>query len=106
MQIASEIKKLTLAQPGTRHNTLIQVSKALGQWIGGGHLDEDKARDLLHQAADACDYTTEHGTDVTVRDITDGIKFGKQSPRHPPVRSESSESEPVGNILPPLPPVV
>ena len=51
VQIASEIKKLTLAQPGTRHNTLIQVSKALGQWIGGGHLDEDKARDLLHQAA-------------------------------------------------------
>jgi hypothetical protein len=76
----SETRDLAAAQPGTRHTARLKAARALCRLVGGGELDENSARALLFDAASG-----HVGADTTerevMRDIDDGLAFGRQQPR-------------------------
>jgi len=89
--VEREAHDVAVAEPGTRHVTLLRAARTLGRLVGGGELDEARAVDTLHRAAAhqiGVAGTTEH--EIT-RCVADGIAYGKQAPRrirsgraHPP----------------------
>jgi hypothetical protein len=66
---------------GTRHDIRLKAARTLGRLVGGGELDETIARSALLEAAAGhigVGNTTER---EVLRDIDDGIGYGKQLPR-------------------------
>jgi hypothetical protein len=78
--IEREAADLAAAQPGSRHKARLKAARTLGRLVGGGELEEQTARQILLDAA-----AGHLGPDTTerevVRDIDDGIAFGRKAPR-------------------------
>ncbi|WP_158703304.1 bifunctional DNA primase/polymerase [Pseudonocardia dioxanivorans] len=75
-----ELEELATAQPGTRHDARLKAARTLGRLVGGGELDESTARTLLLQAA-AGHIGADTRESEVVRDVEDGLAYGKQLPR-------------------------
>jgi hypothetical protein len=78
----NQVGRLRSAGPGTRSDTLNEVSFILGQWVAGGSIPEDLA--LHHMRAAIGGW----GADKTPKKTTDtlerGFVAGKAQPRTPP----------------------
>jgi hypothetical protein len=78
--IDSEAADLAAAQTGSRHEARLKAARTLGRLVGGGELEEQTAREILLDAA-----AGHIGPDTTerevLRDIEDGIAYGRKLPR-------------------------
>lgn len=75
-----ELEELATAAPGTRHDARLKAARTLGRLVGGGELDETSARTLLLAAA-AGHIGADTRESEVVRDVEDGIAYGRQLPR-------------------------
>lgn len=80
--VAGECHDVATAGVGRRHHTLLRAARTLGRLVGSDTLAESVARDALTAAARGYTgvegYTAQH----VDRDITDGLTYGSQLPRH------------------------
>ena len=81
--IHEPLKALAETTEGSRNDTLNRTAFILGRWVGGGHLDENEARQKLFDCAEKNGLAGE-GEDAVHATITSGLEAGKQQPRHPP----------------------
>lgn len=75
-----ELEELTDAEPGTRHDARLKAARTLGRLVAGGELDETSARALLMQAAAGHIGADTREAEV-IRDLEDGLEYGKRLPR-------------------------
>ncbi|MFR9802789.1 bifunctional DNA primase/polymerase [Pseudonocardia sp. RS010] len=75
-----ELEELAAAQAGTRHDARLKAARTLGRLVAGGELDEHSARDLLLQAA-AGHIGADTRESEVIRDVEDGLEYGKRLPR-------------------------
>ncbi len=77
--LAAEVTRVRQAEEGTRNHTLNRAAFALGQIVGGGHLDSAAA------AGHLCDAALDAGLgDAEARStIASGLSAGTACPRHP-----------------------
>jgi len=78
--IERETADLARAAVGTRHRSRLAAARTLGRLVGGGELTEHNAYTALWEAA------RQHiGHDCTerevIRDLRDGLAFGRRVPR-------------------------
>ncbi|WP_439142684.1 bifunctional DNA primase/polymerase [Planktotalea sp.] len=81
--LSKEVAELVRTPEGNRNNALNTSAFRMGQIVGGGHLDENKAVAALKQAAlqmglEACEI---------LPTIKSGLTAGKSEPRHPEKRA-------------------
>ncbi len=77
--LATELTRVRLAEEGARNHTLNSAAFALGQIVGGGHLDSADVAGYL------CDAALDAGLgDAEARStIASGLSAGAACPRHP-----------------------
>jgi len=83
--LQDEAAKVALAQEGQRNKTLFDAALAIGNLIGGGHIDQGEAESVLLHAG------TRAGLEETpaIKTIASGLEKGMQNPRGPePEKSE------------------
>lgn len=64
------------AGDGTRHDTLLRAARALGGYVGSGHLDADEVENVLLAAAEVCDLPEAEAAGV----IRWGLEKGAEDP--------------------------
>ncbi|MDU0292679.1 bifunctional DNA primase/polymerase [Saccharothrix longispora] len=79
--VTGEADKVRRAAPGQRHDTLLRAANKLGQWVGGGELDEHEARTILHAAAARHDGVDGWSVREAETTINDGLTWGMLRPR-------------------------
>jgi hypothetical protein len=77
--LEAELTLVRAGAEGVRNHTLNRASFALGQLVGGGHLQAHDVADLLLVAASACGLS-EREARLT---IASGLQAGARQPRHP-----------------------
>lgn len=80
--VDGECGAVTAAPVGTRHTTLLRAARRLGQWVGSGALAPAYARAVLTAAARGYLGVAGYTGRQVERDISDGLAYGAQSPRH------------------------
>ncbi|QFZ24520.1 bifunctional DNA primase/polymerase [Saccharothrix syringae] len=79
--VTREADAVRNAAHGQRHRTLLRAANKLGQWVGGGDLDEHQVRAVLHTAAaqhNGVEGWSVHEAETT---ISDGLAWGMARPR-------------------------
>lgn len=77
--------RLAAMQPDTGRNVaLFNSAMAMGNFIAGAGLDEDKAVAALIEAARACGLVQDSGINGVIASIKSGLRNGKQAPREVP----------------------
>ena len=79
--VDGEIVAVATAAVGTRHTRLLTAARRLGNWVGGGLLDENEARDLLTAAAQHYIGVDGYTPNKIAATITDGLAYGRRLPR-------------------------
>lgn len=81
--VEGETRRILDAPIGQRNNALFLAAIALGQLVGGGHLDEHHALDVLHHAARRQTRHHTEGFDArqSVATIQSGFRRGLSEPR-------------------------
>jgi hypothetical protein len=82
-----ELARVRQSQPGRRNNDLNRAAFALGQLVGGGHLDAGIVHDLLVEAGLAVGLDNRE----VAATIHSGLEAGRRHPRHPARSSDTSE---------------
>lgn len=75
--LRGEVRRVRDARPGTRNDTLNRAAYSLGQLVGAGLLDHDRALGELHDAARAIDLPPREAA-ATIRS---GLTAGSHRPR-------------------------
>lgn len=78
--VAGELVRVRQSEPGRRNTDLNRAAFALGQLLGGGHLDATEIHDLLVDAGLAVGL---HPREVAAT-VRSGLGAGARHPRHPP----------------------
>lgn len=79
--VNAECATVEAATTGHRHHTMLRAARILGEFVGGGALPEDVARQALAAAA-AVHVGVDGCTQAEVdRTIGDGLEYGAQRPR-------------------------
>jgi Bifunctional DNA primase/polymerase, N-terminal len=84
LRIACE--RIAAAKEGTRNHTLNAEAFDLFRLVAGGHLDEERARASLLQAADKCGLVEDDGEVSVLNTIKSAARAGLASPRQYPGR--------------------
>jgi Bifunctional DNA primase/polymerase, N-terminal len=79
LRIACE--RIANARPGTRNDTLNAEAFDLFRLVAGGHLDEQRARASLLQAADKCGLVDDDGEVSALNTIESAARAGLANPR-------------------------
>ena len=87
--VDDELAKVVNAETGTRNTTLNDASFSLGQWVGGGELDEDEARAMLKKAGGTCGLEA----DEVERTVESGLAAGMDNPRTVPEAKNEKRPE-------------
>jgi hypothetical protein len=88
--IDGELQKLATTQKGERNDALNKAAYALGQWVGGGYINEGYADSLLWKAANENGLALEDATECR-KTIQSGLTAGMMEPRAIPDRSTATE---------------
>ncbi len=75
--LEDELKQVREAEEGTRNTTLFKAACSLGEFVGGGYLDEDLVRTELMDAAQKAGLEQKE----ILPSIQSGLQRGKQNPR-------------------------
>lgn len=70
--------RVQVAEPGTRHDTLLRAAFTLGRLVAGGDYTDDEARAALRHAAGTL---TGFPAREAERTIDDGLRYGGRHPR-------------------------
>lgn len=81
-----EYDRAANAPKGTRNSNLNTAAFKLGQYVGGGVIDERSARATLQAAAEKSGWAAEEGADAVEKVITSGLDAGVKNPRTQPER--------------------
>lgn len=90
--VDGEIQTVSMAQAGTRNNTLNKAALKLGHYVGGGCLTESEASHLLFNAALSCGLPEQEAR----KTIDSGLRAGMREPKGVPERKGPEKS---GNTL-------
>jgi site-specific DNA-adenine methylase len=101
--LKAEVEKVATAKEGHRNQQLNDSAFALGTLIGAGALDEETAREALHEAATRPRPDGSDGLDdsASAETITSGLEAGKLEPRdlsHIGGDDDAFESEPITDL--------
>jgi hypothetical protein len=90
------VATVSLAPPGTRNDVLVRESYNIGQLVGGGLIDEERAVRMLFDAALVADPQKRGNPHVRIKieeTIDRGLTAGRRKPRGvPPPRTETGRA--------------
>ena len=93
--VTAEIEKLKSTLAGKRNDVLNTTACKLGNFVAGGELPEDLARQLLTEAGEYCGLDEEEGGKEKIQNtIRSGLEAGKKQPRSAPDNNARSGERP------------
>lgn len=85
--LRDELDQVAAAPEGKRNGTLNSAAFSLAQFVGGGHLDQNRVEDALEDAAMSSGLVNDDGLASVHRTIASGLEAGRLQPRGIPERS-------------------